>query len=47
VDVDCYTRVPGRPFMPMEIHQVILEEHAKLNPKAPGAEARPGQSKLV
>jgi len=47
VDVDCYTRVPGRPFMPMEIHQVILAEHAKLNPKAPGTEARPGQSKLV
>ena len=47
VDVDCYTRVPGRPFMPKEIYQVILAEHAKLNPKVPGAEARLAQSKLV
>lgn len=31
VDVDCFTRVPGRPFMPMEIVQVIESEIQKLN----------------
>ena len=24
IDIDCYARVPGRPFMPREIHEAIL-----------------------
>lgn len=31
VDVDCWSRVPGRPFMPVEIYRVIHSEMAKLN----------------
>jgi len=31
VDVDCWSRVPGRPFMPVEIYRVIHTEMAKLN----------------
>ncbi len=31
VDVDCWSRVPGRPFMPVEIYRVIIAEMAKLN----------------
>jgi len=30
VDVDCWSRVPGRPFMPREIHEVILQEMESL-----------------
>ncbi|MDH4247989.1 MAG: 2-oxoacid:acceptor oxidoreductase subunit alpha [Deltaproteobacteria bacterium] len=30
VDVDCFSQVPARPFMPTEIHEVILKENAKL-----------------
>lgn len=30
VDVDCFTRVPGRPFMPREIYAVIMTEVARL-----------------
>jgi 2-oxoglutarate ferredoxin oxidoreductase subunit alpha len=30
VDVDCWSRVPGRPFMPMEIYEVIQAESARL-----------------
>ena len=26
VDVDCFSRVPGRPFMPMEIHSELLSQ---------------------
>jgi 2-oxoglutarate ferredoxin oxidoreductase subunit alpha len=31
VDVDCWSRVPGRPFMPVEIYQTIVSEMEKLN----------------
>lgn len=31
VDVDCWSRVPGRPFMPVEIYRVIYSELDKLN----------------
>jgi len=31
VDVDCWSRVPGRPFMPVEIYRVIQSEMAQLN----------------
>ncbi len=31
VDVDCWSRVPGRPFMPVEIFRVIHSEIDKLN----------------
>ncbi|OGQ30877.1 MAG: 2-oxoglutarate oxidoreductase [Deltaproteobacteria bacterium RIFCSPHIGHO2_02_FULL_50_15] len=30
MDVDCWSRVPGRPFMPMEIHEVIVREIKKI-----------------
>lgn len=30
MDIDCFGRVPGRPFMPREIHAVIKDEIAKL-----------------
>jgi 2-oxoglutarate ferredoxin oxidoreductase subunit alpha len=30
VDIDCYSRVPGRPFRPMEIHAAIVSELKKL-----------------
>ena len=28
VDVDCFTRVPGRPFMPREVYEAIMAETA-------------------
>jgi 2-oxoglutarate ferredoxin oxidoreductase subunit alpha len=31
VDVDCWSRVPGRPFMPVEIYRVIHSEMDKLS----------------
>ncbi len=31
VDVDCFSRVPGRPFMPVEIYDVLTAELKKLN----------------
>jgi 2-oxoglutarate ferredoxin oxidoreductase subunit alpha len=31
VDVDCWSRVPGRPFMPVEIYRVIHSEMEKMN----------------
>jgi len=30
VDVDCFSRVPARPFMPKEIHEVIVRECGRL-----------------
>lgn len=32
MDIDCFSRVPGRPFMPAEIFDVIKLEIEKLNP---------------
>ena len=30
MDIDCFSRVPGRPFMPCEVHDVIIKEMAKM-----------------
>ena len=38
LDIDCHARVPGQPFMPMDIHAVIL---AELGPR-PAASPRTG-----
>lgn len=38
VDIDCYTKVPGRPFRPMEIHQVIRAEMKKMGKGREGKE---------
>jgi 2-oxoglutarate ferredoxin oxidoreductase subunit alpha len=45
VDVDCFTRVPGRPFMPHELHTAIMAEVGRLDVAFAGHSARPGQSK--
>ena len=45
VDVDCFTRVPGRPFMPHELHTAIMAEVGRLDVAFAGQSARPGQSK--
>jgi 2-oxoglutarate ferredoxin oxidoreductase subunit alpha len=37
VDVDCWTRVPGEPLRPGDIHQAI---HARLAPRESGVPAR-------
>ena len=39
VDVDCYTRVPGEPLRPGDIHQAI---GARLSPSAPAGSPRGG-----
>ena len=45
VDVDCYTRVPGRPFMPKELYEVIMGEAARLTPHLSDSGAAAGQHK--
>jgi 2-oxoglutarate ferredoxin oxidoreductase subunit alpha len=45
VDVDCFTRVPGRPFMPRELHEVIMAEVARLNMPYSEPAIRAGQPK--
>jgi 2-oxoglutarate ferredoxin oxidoreductase subunit alpha len=44
VDVDCWSRVPGRPFRPMEIHGAIQAEMKKLKNLNEQEEGRPAKA---
>jgi 2-oxoglutarate ferredoxin oxidoreductase subunit alpha len=44
VDVDCWSRVPGRPFQPVEIYQVIHAEMNKMRGLDGNEDARPAEA---
>ena len=44
VDVDCFTRVPGRPFMPSELYQVIVSNAAPSGQSATRSATPAGQN---